>query len=167
MESEPSKNIKLFDAEPSDITVLASHHRKMFKEIWEKQNKSLSENRLKEIEKAYAQKLEEQFADKTCMAWVVKIKNTIVASGAITICSFVPTPVDLSHNVAFFHSLYTEEASRKQNCAKVILEKAIQYCKDKGIKRVLLAASDAGRLIYQKRGFEPVPDFMRLIIEQK
>jgi len=167
MKSERNKNIKLSDATSDDILILASHHRKMFKEIWEKQSKSLSESQLEEVEKAYIKKLKEQFADKTCKAWVVKIKNKIVASGAVTTCSFVPTPLDLSHKVAFFHSLYVEETNRNQNCAKAILEKAIRYCKEKGMKRVLLAASDAGRPIYQKRGFEPTSDLMRLFIEEK
>jgi GNAT superfamily N-acetyltransferase len=167
MESEANVNITLSGATSNDITILASHHRKMFKEIWEKDGKNLNEGRLDEVEKAYIKKLEEQFTDNTCKAWVVKNQNKIVASGAITICSFVPTPLDLSYKVAFFHSLYTEEKSRNLNCAKIILEKAIRYCKDKGMKRVLLAASDAGRPMYQKIGFKPTSDLMRLYIEEE
>ena len=167
MKPKKDTDIILSDATLDDIKTLANHHRRMFKEIWESKGDVLSEGELDALEKGYTEKLEEQFVDNTCKSWVVKDGNKIVASGAITICSFVPTPLDLSHKLAFFHSLYTEPESRNRNCANIILKKAVHYCKVNGMKRVLLGASDAGRPIYQKVGFKPASDLMRLFIEDE
>lgn len=159
-------DLHLREAVVNDISTLATHHYKMFNEIWKKKGKSLSKGKLEKVKQAYVKKLEEQFADKTCKAWVIKIKNKIVASGAITICNFVPTPIDLSYKIAYFHSLYTEEKFRNNNCANLIIEKAIFHCKSKGMQRIILTASDEGRPIYQKYGFKPASDLMRLIVEE-
>jgi GNAT superfamily N-acetyltransferase len=61
--------------------------------------------------------------------------------------------------------MYTEKEYRNNNFANRIIEKAIQYCKDHGIKRFFLNASEAGRPIYEKIGFHSAPEIMRLIIE--
>lgn len=97
--------------------------------------------------------------------WLVMADDRVAASGAMTICSFVPTPLDMSHNLAYFHSVYTEQKFRGRGCAKLLAEQAVRECKRLGLKRVILAASEAGRPIYEKLGFEPAADLMRLFVE--
>ena len=92
--------MNLQDATTEDIRILAIHHRKMFEEIWEQKGQKIEEVRAQKIEDAYCEKLEKQIQEGTCIAWVVKNDNQIIASGAITIVSFVPVPSDINHNVA-------------------------------------------------------------------
>jgi len=153
------------EATENDITQLGIHHRKMFEEIWEKKGERIDNSICEEIEKAYAQKLKQELIDGVCKAWVIENDNKIIASGAITIVSFVPTPNDLTSSVAYLHSMYTEEGYRNRSFANLIIKKSIQYCKEIGIKRVFLNASEAGRPIYEKVGFRPAPETMRLFIE--
>jgi GNAT superfamily N-acetyltransferase len=94
-----------------------------------------------------------------------KNDDEVIASGAITIVSFVPVPSDLNHNIAYLHSMYTEKMYRREKCAHKIVERAIQYCQANGINRVLLNASDAGKPIYEKAGFLSSPETMRLFIK--
>lgn len=163
-----NQNIKrplLREATERDISQLGIHHRKMFEEIWVNKCKCLDPSICKEIEEAYVQKLKQELLNGTCKAWVVEHENRIIASGAISIVSFVPSPYDLSSNVAYLHSMYTEKEYRNNGFANLIINKAIQYCKDHKIKRMILNASEAGRPVYEKLGFRPAPDTMRLIIE--
>ena len=155
----------LREATGHDIPRLSKHHRKMFEEIWERKGENIDISICKGIEKAYRQKLKQELIDGSCKAWVIENEDRIIASGAITIISFVPTPNDLSSSVAYLHSMYTEKEYRNNKFANLIVEKAIQSCKDYGIKRVFLNASEAGRPIYEKIGFRSAPEIMRLIIE--
>jgi GNAT superfamily N-acetyltransferase len=166
----PSGDTMVFDtyiqeATCDDIKQLAIHHRKMFEEIWEKKGEKLEVDKAQEIEERYSEKLEKQITEGTCKAWVVKDGNQLVASGAISVVSFVPVPYDTNHNIAYLHSMYTEKEFRGRKYAQQIIERAIQYCKEHGISRVILNASDAGKPIYEKSGFMSSPETMRLFIK--
>ncbi|MFO7666608.1 MAG: GNAT family N-acetyltransferase [Desulfobacterales bacterium] len=153
------------DATIDDIQTLAVHHRKMFEEIWEQKGLGIDKARAKELESAYREKVLKQLPEGICKAWVIKNGNEIIASGAITIVSLVPVPSDINHKIGYLHSMYTEKAYRNQKYAQQIIDKAIQYCTQNGIGRVLLNASNAGRPIYEKIGFVSSPETMRLFIK--
>ena len=157
--------MSLREASESDIPRLGVHHRKMFEEIWEEKGESIDPSFGKKMERAYAKKLKQELTDGSCKAWVIESENRIVASGAITIASLVPTPKDLSSSVAYLHSMYTEKEYRNNHFANLIVERAIRFCRDNRIKRVFLNASEAGRPIYEKLGFRAAPEMMRLVIE--
>lgn len=157
--------MNLQDATIDDIQILSIHHRKMFEEIWEQKGLKIEKARAQELESAYSEKIEKQIPEGICKAWVVKNDNQIIASGAITIVSFVPVPFDINHNIAYLHSMYTEKAYRHQKCAQKIVDRAIQYCQKNGISRIVLNASNAGKPIYEKSGFVSSPETMRLFIK--
>jgi GNAT superfamily N-acetyltransferase len=119
----------------------------------------------KTLEKGYIEKMKRELTDGSCKAWVIEDGNKIVASGAVSIVSFVPTPKDLFFKVAYLHSMYTEKAYRNRQCAQRIIKIALQYCKNNGLKRIILNASDAGRPKYEKLGFQTSPDTMRLLLK--
>ncbi len=154
------------EASKMDIPFMAAHHRKMFEEIWEEKGRQIDPASARELENAYTQKLEADLQSGTCRAWVIEDRKTVVSSGAITVVCLVPVPSDLSSKVAYVHSMYTEKSHRNRKCAQRIIYNMIAYCKSAGIKRIQLHASDAGQPVYQKLGFQPAPDTMRLFIEQ-
>ncbi len=163
-ESNTIDNMSLREATVSDIPLLAIHHRKMFEEIWEKKGEEIEWSRFGEIERAYIEKLKCQLEEGSCRAWVIEYEHRVIASGAISIVSFVPTPQDLSSTVAYLHSVYTERDQRNRHCAKRIIQEALRYCKTQGIKRIILNASDEGRPIYEKIGFRSATETMRLLL---
>jgi len=147
-----------------DIHILAVHYRKMFEEICERGAAPLDNATAAELESSYADKLVRQMPSETCKAWVIKDNGRIIASGAITIVSFVPVPADVNHNVAYLHSMYTEQAHRNKGCAHHIVDRALHYCRHRGINRVVLTTSDAGKSIYEEKGFVSAPEMMRVFI---
>jgi GNAT superfamily N-acetyltransferase len=150
-------------ATTGDIPVLAKHHRMMFEEIWERKDIPTDPSGLASLEKEYAKKLTNEFKSGTCISWVVESGNHIVSSGAISIVLYVPVPHDLSLRIAFLHSVYTEKEYRHQHYAHDITQEAANYCRNQGIKRLYLFASDAGRPLYDNFGFVPVPNMMMLL----
>lgn len=152
------------EASLRDIPAMASHHCRMFAEIWQQKDAILEPHRAAALEEAYAAKLAAELATGICRAWVVEDRGEIVAGGAISIASLVPTPADLSPKVAYLHSIYTERSYRGRKCAQGIVETIIEFCRAHDIRRIMLNTSDAGKPIYEKFGFRSIDDMMRLII---
>jgi N-acetylglutamate synthase-like GNAT family acetyltransferase len=164
-EAQRTAKIQIREATVSDILLLAVHYRKMFEEIWAKKGETIDSSLSVEIVSAYVRKLRQQLPEGTCKAWVVEEDHHIIASGAISFVSFVPTPADLSSTVGYLHSMYTEKEHRNNQCAERIVKQAVALCRTMGIKRILLNASEAGRPIYEKIGFQLATDVMRLLLE--
>ena len=171
----------------ADIPLLAAHHRMMFEEM----RSSGDDNGVKDtccspaeqlsafptalatqpaapaldfdlLEAAQEQKLTEQLADGSCIAWIADCAGKPVASGGVTVIKTVPIPEDPTLETAFLHSIYTLPSMRGQGIASAILEKLIAYCRDRGLKRVQLNASEQGRGVYRKKGFQPLERVMLL-----
>lgn len=149
-----------------DIKTLSLHHRLMFEEIWQEKGLKLSKQQAIELEQAYAHKLATELNNNTCRAWIAEDTQKPVASGAITLVSYVPNPSDLSPYVAYLHSMYTEKAHRKQGYAQSIINKILEHCRSNSINRVTLNASNQGKGVYEKIGFHSSHDFMKLYLKK-
>lgn len=159
-------DIPLREASIEDIPAMAEHYRMMFEEICEQKGEHLDIAKAAEIEKAYALKLETELRSGICTAWVIEDNGKIVASGGVTFVSFVPNLSDLSSKVAYLHGMYTEKSHRNRKCAQHIIDAVIQHCRAYGVNRIILAASEAGKTIYEKIGFRSTPEMMRLFIDK-
>jgi GNAT superfamily N-acetyltransferase len=149
----------------ANIQTLVSHHCMMFREIRELQGKKIDDTSYKEMEEADTKKLSEGFLKELCHAWIVEDENRkIVANGAISICNWVPIPENPNYIMAYLHSMYTEKEHRENGLATKIIEEARDFCCQNNISAIMLGASDAGRHVYEKVGFKPVPSFMHLLI---
>lgn len=148
----------------NDIPWLAIHHRKMFEEIWDKKGSPLDQSSLQILEETYTTRLHDGFMDGSCSAWVICKNERIISSGAVSICTYVPNPHDLSSTIAFLHSIYSEQDQRGHGFAQRITQEAMNYCRTKGIKRLYLFASDEGRPLYEMNGFSPVENMMMQFI---
>jgi GNAT superfamily N-acetyltransferase len=161
MNDEPGRSEGIIRiATPWDIPFLTRHHRMMFEEIQRNKTQVTDPFTLITMEKEYAEKLVRDLTNGTCCAWIGEIGSIPVSSGAVSIMSYVPVPHDLSSRIAFLHSVYTEPEYRHLHFARWITCAEMDYCRDHGIKRLYLFASDAGTPLYEKAGFVSVPNMM-------
>jgi GNAT superfamily N-acetyltransferase len=117
------------------------------------------------LDGAYLNKLKNELG-ATCNLWIVRTDNNeVVASGGVTMVSMVPVPEDCSCTVAYIHSIFTETEFRNHGLAEQIMETISQFCKERGVKRLILNASDAGMPLYEKIGFEPATNSMRMFLK--
>jgi len=155
----------LREATIADIPVLARHHRLMFEEILGAEHEPADPERMAGVEKAYAGKLHHEQKTGTCTAWVVEVGDLIVASGGISRMPNVPVPEDPTCTVALLHSVYTEPGYRRRGCARMVVRAVLLRCRQEGIHRVQLVASNAGRSLYEEHGFLAVPNMMRTFLD--
>lgn len=149
----------------SDVQILVSHHCMMFKEIRALQGKKIDDISYRKMEEVDTKKLYDNFPKKLCHAWIAEDENEkIAASGVISICNWVPTPENPNYIVAYLHSMYTENEYRKSGLATRIIEEARNFCRQSNISAILLSASDAGKPVYEKIGFESSNAFMYLMV---
>ena len=59
-------------------------------------------------------------------------------------------------------NIYTAPAYRRRGVARRIVEKLIEDAKARGIRSVLLEATEMGRPLYESPGFEDAQGYMRL-----
>lgn len=161
---DPDQGYFIRPAVCEDIPVLVSHHIRMFEEMWDKKDRSLEPGWSDRIDQEYTKKLTKELPSGTCAAWVVVKNNAVVASGAVSIMSYVPNPDDSGCLIGFLHSIYTERSERNHHHATRIVKEVVSFCKNKGMSRIYLFASDDGRLVYEKQGFTPVENMMQLFI---
>lgn len=128
-------------ATADDIPLLVQHHSMMFKEIRSLQGKDIDQAKYQKMEESQAKKLLEEMPKGLCHAWIVEDENKIAAaSGAISICSFVPVPESTRYKVAYVHGMYTEEKYRKYGLVKKVIKEIKIFCQQ----------NDIGRIIYGK-----------------
>ncbi|MBN1166401.1 MAG: GNAT family N-acetyltransferase [Methanospirillaceae archaeon] len=161
---DPAQGFFIRCAVPDDIPVLVSHHLRMFEELWDRKGTPLDLDQADRVGREYAAKLKKELPSGVCTAWVVGNNNAIVASGAISVMSYVPRPDDPGCRIAFLHSVFTEPPMRHHHYASRIVKEAVSFCREEGIGRIYLNASDEGRFIYEKQGFTPVDTMMLLCI---
>jgi predicted acetyltransferase len=155
----------ILPATPDDISVLVDHHRKMFEEVLMSRKVDPKTLNPEKLDKEYVDKLTNELGI-SCHMWVAKKNNReVVASGGVSIISMVPVPNDYSCKVAYIHSIFTENKFRNNGLAERIMERMLQFCKQQCIKRLILNASDAGRPLYEKIGFEVATNSMRMSME--
>ena len=172
-------------ATTADAPLLAAHHRKMFEEMRETDEDNTPRDTccgpgstcqgfplpladsparpgpdFDRLEQAMHDKLTQQLADGSCTAWIAFQGRDPVASGALTILSTVPVPEDPNPETGFLHSVFTEKSARRQGIGATILDYLLAHCRGRGIRRVQLNASEAGRGLYGKKGFQALEQVM-------
>ena len=156
------EGFRLRPATLEDIPILVKHRRWMFDEINIRQNYNYTAESLHTMDTAYTLHLQEHLKAGSLYAWVVEKAGRVVASGAVSIVPWPALPGDSSQVASHLHSMFTDPEQRGKGLARQIVDTAIDFCKTRGISWMMLAASDAGRPLYESMGFKPYDREMHL-----
>lgn len=99
--------------------------------------------------------------DETFIAWLAIENNQIVSIAVICIYELLPTKSNLT---GYIQNVYTLEEYRKKGLATQLLKRLIDDAKNKGVGNIYLHATDEGKYVYDKLGFEINSDGMLLKI---
>jgi GNAT superfamily N-acetyltransferase len=154
----------LTEATPEIIDILVEHHAAMFREIHAHENQPVHNEDFAAMTVMYRKKLTRQLEDNTCKAWTIRKESRIIATAALSLYDGIPIPTDPSITIGYLHSVFTVPGHRKCGYATRLVKESVAFCRDNGINRIDLAASSAGRKIYERLGFTVFPYAMRLII---
>jgi GNAT superfamily N-acetyltransferase len=140
-------------ASTSDIPTLVKHNRWMYEEDAMLHNEALNLMDLEVMEREYAVYLEKKFAKGTSVAWVVEADSNIAASCVLSLLEWPPT-IKFGTR-ALLHSVYTVKNHRRRGLARLMIQKAIEYCRAHNCNRLVLHASDVALKFYESMGFAP------------
>ena len=86
---------------------------------------------------------------------LVQTKDGEVAGGCgIWLREALPSPGNPSGVRPYLFSVYTEPKFRRSGVASLVVREAMKWCRDRGYARISLHASEMGRRVYARLGWE-------------
>lgn len=141
---------KIRPATLADLELLVRHRRGMFVDM----DPKLSRRALDEADRAFRAWARRGMRTKEYFGFVAEAKGRAVASGCVWLQPIQPRPGWTKGRQAYLLGMYTEPEWRGWGIARRIVQAASRLARDLGHPRLTLHASEMGRPIYEKLGFE-------------
>ena len=100
------------------------------------------------------------FKHDTHIAFVSFDGEDFVGCGDMCLQHEMPSPDNLSGKCGFVMNIYTHPDYRKQGMGRKMMQTLIDEARSRGIEKLTLEASHAGRKLYASCGFTPFEDCM-------
>jgi len=152
---------KISIATVEDTELLVKHRLSMWNDIRPELRKQAQE--LEELTRWW---IKRKLCEGKLVGFIAKTQSGLVAgSGCIWIREQPPSLMNPRLERPYLMSIYTEEAFRKQGAARLIVQSAIDWCKEHGYSTIALHSSEAGIPLYAALGFKPTSE-MRITLRQ-
>lgn len=148
-------------ADAADLDVLARHRVQMFAEMG-----FASDDGFAALAAASRAWFAGALARGVYLGWLIAPAGgpgTIAAGAGMLLLDWPPSPRDAGTVRAYVLNVYTEPAHRGRGLATDATNAALDEARRRGIRVVTLHASDDGRAIYERLGFEETNE-MRLLL---
>jgi len=152
--------IELRPVTSDDIAEILIHRRRMFEDMGYREPAVLNC-----IVHSSRPNLEHFVREGSYVGWFAVTRDQRVAAGAgLLISRWLAGPLDPSNaNRAYLWNVYTYPEFRRRGLARLLTQKAIDYCREQGHRALWLHASEYGRPVYKALGFEQTNE-MKLVI---
>ena len=141
--------MKIVRAEENDLPLVVDMKMRMFTEVGSVTR--LQENAEALIEKTYAALYRE---DRCCHFIAYDERGQAVACGGAVIKEDVPFCFFKTSSYGYIMDVYCVPEKRRNGYASRIVEATLSWLKEKGVHQVKLKPSGAGRIMYEKMGFQ-------------
>lgn len=101
-------------------------------------------------------------AEDSHIAVLVKLDGEIIGCGGLCMYTEMPSPDNPSGQCGYLMNIYTREAYRHRGVGKTTVDYLLWRARAKGIKKVFLETSEAGRSLYEGLGFVKNEDYLFL-----
>jgi GNAT superfamily N-acetyltransferase len=155
-----SLNLLIRPATPADLPEILRHRRGMYESMGYTNAGALSAM-LSTCEPYLASTL----ANGSFRCWLAEEGPRIAGGGAILINPWPSHPYDLECRRATILNVYVYPRFRRQGIARRLMQTMVDWCREQQFAVVYLHASDEGRPLYEKMGFEPTTE-MRLKLRE-
>ena len=154
------QQIAIREATSADAETLVEHRRAMFVDMGHGDHRALDG-----MCAAFRPWLIEKMDRGEYLAWVaIAADATIVAGLGLWLMDWLPHLTGAGAPRGNIVNVYTDPSSRRRGIARSLVEVALEWCRIHGIRTVILHASDAGRPLYEKLGFQATNE-MRITLE--
>jgi GNAT superfamily N-acetyltransferase len=149
--------ITIREAAASESAIILHHRRSMFRDMGEGTVEEL--DRMVKVASPW---LAGALADGSYRHWLaLDSSGRIAGGGGVLLSPWPASPKDPCTRRAVILNVYTEPEFRKLGVARQIMLTILGWVKEQGLRSVNLHASDEGRPLYEKLGFEATNE-MRL-----
>ena len=118
---------------------------------------------LDRADKVYSRWARSRMKSGTLMGWVAEKGGKVLGGGCVWLQPVQPRPGYNLMIQPYLLSMYTEPRSRGLGVASDIVEKALEWCRKNRFSQLRLHASEMGRKVYLKHGFERTWEMRRRI----
>lgn len=132
-----------------DLDTLVAHRRRMWEDMAIHDASVVAS-----ADAPYRRWARARLRNGTFVAWIAQTAQGPVASGAVWVQPVQPRPGRDDGRQAYLLSMFTEPAWRGKGLARKIVARALAWTKREGFPYLSLHASDAGRPLYERLGFE-------------
>ena len=151
-------------ADAADIPLLAHHRAAMFRDMGR-----LASHHEEALERATASYLRDALPRGEYLAWVAEDRGTPpagIGGAGVQLRPILPRPGDPGDDLEFgpeaiILNMYVEPAWRRRGVAEALMRAVLHAVAVRGIRLIVLHASDDGRHLYERLGFVPTNE-MRL-----
>ncbi len=109
--------------------------------------------------------LMDHMKDEQTLVWVAVDNGVIVSDIMVCFYDTIPMISNLSGRCGYLLNVYTLPEYRRQGLASQLIRMIIQESKERNVGKLYLNATQMGRPVYQKMGFESLEDEMVYIIK--
>jgi GNAT superfamily N-acetyltransferase len=145
-------------ATSKDIPSLVQQRRAMWRDLGAREQRELDR-----ADPVYARWARSRMKNGTLMGWVAENEGKVLGGGCVWLQPVQPRPGYKLMIQPYLLSMYTEPRYRGLGVASGVVEKALEWCKSKGFLQLRLHASEMGRKVYLKHGFERTWEMRRRI----
>lgn len=147
------KTYKIGPIFKEDINAVVTLRNKELVELIPDSFEGASEQDVLAMNETFGKHITKGLADDNVFVAKATVDSQIVSVGAVSIIDFPPTPENHIGKVGYIHTMYTLPEHRRKGLSRQLLDCLVDWCKSKGLKLILLAASDEGMKLYSSRGF--------------
>lgn len=140
-------------ADLNDVNLLVSLRLK-FLEI------TPSDNCYREINANIERYFKTKILSGECVIILAENEADVIGTGIMFYYDSVPSVSNITGKNAYITSMYVHELYRRQKIGSTILNKLVETAKEKGYYVVMLNATEIGKKLYQKHGFEFIENGM-------
>lgn len=108
--------------------------------------------------------MKKHIEDDTMVIWMALDNIEIVSAAMVCYYQLLPTISNESGNTGYILNVFTDPKYRRQGLATELMNKLKQDAKERNVNRLLLNATDMGKLVYEKIGYKEVTRQMVLEI---
>ncbi len=151
IDKEPFMTYQIRLATVDEIAMIIHQRNEMFAEMgWKNFFKA-------GMDEAFENWVRPRMEQEVFLTWfAISDSGEIVGGAGLWIREGTPDPTDFATQRGYVMNVYVEPDHRRQGLARLLMQTLMDWCKDHQLYNVNLHASDAGRPLYEKLGFNPV-----------
>ena len=133
-----------------DVDTIVDHRASMFRDMGHRDEAAIAA-----MSAALGPWLRRKMESGEYLAWFAIEDGRIVAGAGLWLMDWIPHMIGPGAPRANILNVYTHPDYRRRGLARLLVEISMNWCREHGIRAIILHASPEGRPLYEKLGFRP------------